>query len=156
MGKAEKGSLRGGLTAPVVIVCLLLLKTSVATADPAAKVHLPTVVEGEVELELLGGYQWWRNNEDNRLRQFVGELGYGITSWWKTELGAGTTRVPSESYKLDEIEWENIFALTKPGEYWLDLGVRRVRRKASLGYDRRHRTVDRLSLQPRTLQTSDW
>jgi len=81
------------------------------------------VVQGEFELELLGGYQWWRNNDENRLRQFVGELGYGVTSWWKIELGAGTTRVPNESYKLDEIEWENTFALTEPGQYWLDLGL---------------------------------
>src|SRR5439155_18269182 len=96
---------------------------AIATADPAAKVHLPTVVQGETEFELLGGYQWWRNNEDNRLRQFIGEVGYGVTSWWKTELGAGTTRLPNESYQLDEIEWENIFALTEPGQYWLDLGL---------------------------------
>jgi hypothetical protein len=123
MGKAKKGSLRRSLTAPLVIVCALLIQTSIAIADPAAKVHLPTVVEGEAELELLGGYQWWRNNEENRLRQLVPEVGYGVTSWWKTELGMGTTRMPNQSYKLDEVEWENTFALTEPGQYWLDLGL---------------------------------
>ena len=123
MGKTKKGSLRRDLTAPLVIVCALLLHASLAKADPAAKVHLPAVVEGEAEIELLGGYQWWPNNEDDRLRQFVGEVGYGVTSWWKTELGVGTTRVPNQSYKLDEIEWENTFQLTEPGQYWLDLGL---------------------------------
>jgi hypothetical protein len=123
MGKTEKENFRRSLTAPRVIACLFALEASIAAADPAAKVHLPTVVEGEVELELLGGYQWWRNNEDNRLRQLVGEVGYGVTSWWKTEVGVGTTQVPNESYKLDEIEWENTFALTEPGQYWLDLGL---------------------------------
>ncbi|TMH36448.1 MAG: hypothetical protein E6H66_04935 [Betaproteobacteria bacterium] len=124
MGKTEeKGIDPRGLTAPMLAFCALLLQPAIATADPAAKVHLPTVVQGETEFELLGGYQWWRNNEDNRLRQFIGEVGYGVTSWWKTELGAGTTRLPNESYKLDEIEWENIFALTEPGQYWLDLGL---------------------------------
>jgi hypothetical protein len=122
MGKTEKESPRRGLTVPVAAVALLLL-TSVVQADPAAKVHLPAVVQGEVEFELLGGYQWWHNREDNHERQFVGELGYGITPWWKTELGIGTTRVPGESYKLDEVEWENTFALTEPGQYWLDLGL---------------------------------
>lgn len=123
MGKTKKGSPPRGLTVRGVIACLLFFEATLATADPAAKVHLPTVVQGEFELELLGGYQWWRNNENDRLRQFVGEMGYGITSWWKTELGAGTTRVPNESYKLDEVEWENTFALTEPGQYWLDLGL---------------------------------
>jgi len=105
------------------VVAAALLQTSIANADPAEKVFEPTVVQGEFELELLGGYQWWRNNDENRLRQFVGEVGYGVTSWWKTELGLGTTRLPNESYKLDELEWENIFALTEPGQYWVDLGL---------------------------------
>jgi len=105
------------------VVAAALLQTSIASADPAEKVFEPTVVQGEFELELLGGYQWWRNNDENRLRQFVGEVGYGVTSWWKTELGLGTTRLPNESYKLDELEWENIFALTEPGQYWVDLGL---------------------------------
>jgi hypothetical protein len=65
-----------------------------------------------------------------KTRQFVGEIGYGLTPWWKTELGVGTTRVPHQSYRLDEIEWENTFVLTEPGQYWLDLGL-----FAELAYD---------------------
>jgi hypothetical protein len=123
MGKAEKESSRRGLTAPIVVAAALLLQTSVVEADPADKVHLPTVVQGEVEFELRGGNQWWRDNEDDRERQFIGAIAYGVTPWWKTELEVGTTRLPSESYKLDEIEWENVFALTEPGRYWMDLGL---------------------------------
>ena len=129
MGKTKKESSCRRLTASLVVAGALLQAPG-AEADPAAKVHLPSVVQGEVEFELLGGYQWWRNNEDDRERQFIGEIGYGITPWWKTELGIGTTRLPGESYKLDEIEWENIFALTEPGRYWLDLGL-----FAELAYD---------------------
>ncbi len=130
MGKTKKEGRRHRLIVPFVVASALLLQASVVKADPAAKVHLPAVVQGEVEFELLGGHQWWRNNEDDRERQFIGEIGYGITPWWKTELGIGTTRVPNASYKLDEIEWENIFALTEPGQYWLDLGL-----FAELAYD---------------------
>jgi len=122
MGKTRKGSTPRGLTVSAV-VAVSLLQTSIANADPAEKVFEPTVVQGEFELELLGGYQWWHNNEEDRLRQFEGEVGYGVTSWWQTELGVGTTRLPNESYRLDELEWENIFALTEPGQYWLDLGL---------------------------------
>jgi len=84
---------------------------------------MPTVVQGELEFELFGGYQWWSGHDDDRERQFVGEIEYGLTSWWKTALEVSTTRIPGESYKLDEVEWENIFALTEPGRYWLDLGL---------------------------------
>ena len=130
MGKTKKKGSWRGLTAPVVIATTLLLQANLVEADPAAKVHLPTVVQGELEFELLGGYQWWQDHDDNRERQFVGEIGYGLTPWWKTELGVGTTRVPNESYKLDEVEWENTFALTEPGRYWLDLAL-----FAELAYD---------------------
>ena len=122
MGKTRERSTPHGL-AVWAVVAAALLQTSTASADPAEKVFEPTVVQGEFELELLGGYQWWRNNDESRLRQFVGEVGYGVTSWWKTELGVGTTRLPNESYHLDELEWENIFALTEPGQYWVDLGL---------------------------------
>ena len=122
MGKTRERSTPRGLTVWAVVTAALL-QTSIANADPAEKVFEPTVVQGEFELELLGGYQWWRNNDEDRLRQFVGEAGYGVTSWWKTELGVGTTRLPNESYHLDELEWENIFALTEPGQYWMDLGL---------------------------------
>jgi hypothetical protein len=123
MGKARKGNTARGLIAWAIAAAGLSLLAPSATADPAQKVFVPTVVQGELEFELLGGYQWWHDNEENRLRQFVGEIGYGITSGWKSELGIGTTRLPNESYKLDELEWENILALTEPGQYWLDLGL---------------------------------
>jgi len=127
MGKAKQGSSRKGCTSRGLIawaaVATLSLQAAVANADPAQKVFVPTVVQGELEFELLGGRQWWHNNEDDRLSQFAGAVAYGFTSWWKSEVEIGTTRLPNESFKLDEIEWENVFALTEPGQYWLDLGL---------------------------------
>ena len=131
MGKAEKKNYPPGLTGPLVVaVTLFATHPLVAQADPAAKVHLPDVVQGELELELLGGYQWWSGADEDRERQFVGEVEYGFTPWWRSGLGAGATRVPGESYRLDEIEWENTFLLTEPGRYWVDLGL-----LAELAYD---------------------
>ena len=124
MGKTSKENRARGLRKPLfVAAALLAAQPLIAAADPAAKVHLPDVVQGELELELLGGYQWWRGADDNHERQFIGEIEYGFTPWWRSGIGVGTTRVPHESYRLDEIEWENTFRLTEPGQYWLDLGL---------------------------------
>jgi hypothetical protein len=84
---------------------------------------MPAVVQGELELELNGGYQTWKSHPADKERQLVVDVGYGFTSWWKSEFAVGHTRVPGESTKLDELEWENIFALTEPGRYWADLGL---------------------------------
>src|SRR5258708_6463529 len=70
MGKTKKEGYRRGLTVPFVVASTLLPQIPVVSADPAAKVHLPTVVQGEAEFELHGGQQWWRDSEDSRERQF--------------------------------------------------------------------------------------
>ena len=123
MGKTKKTNSWRALSATAALTISLSLQVSNAQADPAAKVYLPTVVQGEVEVELGGGYQRWRDHDDDRERQFVVDVGYGFTSWWKSELAVGVTRLPGTSTRLDEIEWENIFALTEPGQYWADLGL---------------------------------
>jgi hypothetical protein len=123
MGKSGKEINRRALSATGALATALCLHLATAQADPADKVHLPSVVQGEAEFELSGGYQQWPGNADNDERQLIYEFGYGLTSWWKSELGVGTTRFPGESTHLDELEWENIFALTEPGEYWADLGL---------------------------------
>jgi hypothetical protein len=123
MGKTGTKNAWRTLSVTSALAAAVCLHPPTARADPADVVHVPTVVQGEVEFELNGGYQNWPNNEANGERQLVYEAGYGLTSWWKSELGVGTTRLPGESTHLDELEWENIFALTEPGEYWLDLGL---------------------------------
>jgi hypothetical protein len=123
MGKTKKDNAWRALSATGAFATALFLHLPVAQADPAAKVYLPAVVQGEVELELRGGFQRWRDHDDDRERQFVADVGYAFTSWWKSELAVGVTRLPGTSSRLDEIEWENIFELTEPGQYWVDLGL---------------------------------
>jgi len=123
MGKTKKDNAWRALSATGALATALFLHLPVAQADPAAKVYLPAVVQGEVELELRGGFQKWRDHDDDRERQFVADVGYAFTPWWKSELAVGATRLPGTSSRLDEIEWENIFELTEPGQYWVDLGL---------------------------------
>jgi hypothetical protein len=122
MGKTKKKNAWRARSAGA-LVAALFLQLPTAQADPADKVYLPTVEQGEWEVELRGGFQRWRGHDDDRERQFVGDVGYGFTPWWKSELAVGVTRLPDTSTRLDEIEWENIFALTEPGQYWVDLGL---------------------------------
>jgi hypothetical protein len=121
MRKAKTSRLRSVLIVAALVGSVSIGK--VAGADPASKVYMPSVVQGETELELNGGYQKWRNHDDDKQRQLVVDVGYGLTAWWKSEFAVGYTRVPGESYKLDELEWENIFVLTEPGRYWIDAGL---------------------------------
>lgn len=123
MRKAKVSRRRSVLIVPALIGSIAACHLPAADADPASKVNLPSVVQGELELELNGGYQKWRNHGGDRERQLVVDVGYGFTPWWKSELAVGSTRLPGESYKLDELEWENIFALTEPGRYAADVGL---------------------------------
>jgi hypothetical protein len=56
MGKTNKRSRRCGLIARAAVASALLLEVPIAGADPTARVHLSTVVQGEIEFKLLGGY----------------------------------------------------------------------------------------------------
>jgi hypothetical protein len=123
MGKTGKKNAWRALSATGAVAAAVCLHLPAAHADPADKVYIPSVVQGEAEFELNGGYQHGNSGADDGEKQLIYELGYGLTSWWKSEVGFGTTRLPGESTHKDELEWENIFALTEPGEYWFDLGL---------------------------------
>jgi hypothetical protein len=76
MGKSRKRNAWCALRAPGAFAAVLLLHfSSVHAADPAAHVYLPSVVQGEVEFELNGGYQQWPGNSDNGERQLIYEAG---------------------------------------------------------------------------------
>jgi len=87
-------------------------------------VYSPYVVQSQSELELLGhGFQ------DSR-PAVSGEYAYqfsaahAFTSWWKPEVYFGVYQhVPGGPQTLVAREFENLFQLTAPGEYWADLGV---------------------------------
>jgi hypothetical protein len=81
MGKAKKENPWRAISAAGALAAVLFLQLPNAQADPADKVYLPTVVQGEWELELRGGWQKWRDHDDDRERQFVTDVGYAFTSW---------------------------------------------------------------------------
>ena len=102
----------------------LLLGLSVAPAafaGPADAVYTPTVEKGELELEFRGGYRDFGAGPGEHA--FIYEIEYGFTNNWKSSLVLEYAAEGGEQGKLEAWEWENVFALTEQGKYWLDLGL---------------------------------
>lgn len=97
----------------------LLAFAPLAHADPDDYVHVPAVEYGERELELRLGTA--SPTDDSRQSGAALAFGYGITTWWATEIAAKWHR--SEATSFDELEWENRFQLTEPGQYFADFGL---------------------------------
>ena len=50
-------------------------------------------------------------------------IGYGVTNWWFVEGYGAWKRDPGGPAHFDGTEWESIFQLTEPGEYWANFGL---------------------------------
>jgi len=113
-------------TAAVAVLASAMLAAALAPgraeAGPADKVYLPHVDYSETEVELRGGYIK-DSGTANTTQAYVLDLGYGVTPWWFTEAVLEMEKLPNESFEVEELEWENIFQLSEPGEYFLDYGL---------------------------------
>jgi hypothetical protein len=108
------------------ILCALLLSclfpaTSLVFAGAADPVYVPVVEQGETEFELRGGYRDFDGAPNDHA--FVFDVGYGVTDRWRTEAVLEYSAEGGERGKLEALEWENVFVLTEPGKYWMDVGV---------------------------------
>lgn len=108
------------LAAPLLFAALVTPDS--AYAGPADKVYQPTVVVSETELELRGGYIKDRGPADTA-QAYVLDLGHGVTPWWFSEAVLEMEKEPHGDFEVEELEWENIFQLSEPGEYFLDYGL---------------------------------
>lgn len=80
---------------------------------------------GIAEIEYRGARTFDSDpTKDNAQSQKL-SLGYGITDWWFVEAYGQFARDPGpgNSTHFDGTEWESIFQLTEPGEYWANLGL---------------------------------
>ena len=111
---------------PGLAVAAALLAQA-APAEAARHVYSPYVEEGEYEIETFFNQAVAGKSGLNGEGSYAGSIGYGITSWWKTEVEATWSRNPGGTSNWGEVLYdsvasENIFQLTEPGEYWLDTG----------------------------------
>jgi hypothetical protein len=92
-----------------------------AYAGPADYIYSPIVEQGEKEIDYKLGTAKSRNG--TRTSETSLGLGYGVNSWWFTELYVKAKRETPDSWRYDAIEWENKFQLTETGKYPVDVGL---------------------------------
>jgi hypothetical protein len=106
-------------------VSLALALTMVGLGNAQAdidKVYGTTVQQGEWEFEMRGLHVIDDNggSEGDKTLKFA--LGYGVNTWWWTEGYLEFEDARGENAELEAYEFENIFQLTEPGEYFADFG----------------------------------
>lgn len=104
----------------LLVSCCMSASTA-AFAGAADTVYTPTVEQGETEFELRGGYRDFRRDPNEHA--FVFDVGYGVTSRWRTEAVLEYAAEGGAPGKLEALEWENVFVLTEQGKYWMDVGL---------------------------------
>jgi hypothetical protein len=107
--------------ARLVLLSCLAPASHAVFAGAADPVYTPTVVKGETEFELRGGYREFGDAPDEHA--FVFDLGYGVTDRWRTEAVLEYAAEDGEPGRLEALEWENVFVLTEPGKHWMDVGL---------------------------------
>ena len=105
-------------------VCLgLIFATVGASARAAPHVLSPIVEQGEIEFEAKADSTFDNKTELDNAQSFNVSTGYGVTSYWVTELELQWKQDPQGSQHLDSTSWENRFQLTPQGAYWADIGL---------------------------------
>ncbi len=94
-----------------------------AYADDDFIVYSPHVALGQSEVELRGYTYSDGRSALARVGAFELAVAHTFTSWWKAEVYVGEfTHDPLLGTHLSGQEFENIFQLAAPGEYWVDPG----------------------------------
>lgn len=108
------------VTIPALIILLTL------HGDPARashKVYSPDVNAGEIEIEIRSHRTFDSDTAKDGNEQSKLELGYGVSDRWATALVTEFEAQPGQARHHSATAWENIFQLTEPGQYWLDVGM---------------------------------
>ncbi|MBI1174976.1 MAG: hypothetical protein GC139_06890 [Sideroxydans sp.] len=104
----------------LAIACSGLAQPAVANDF---SVYSPHVVQGQKEIELRGFHYRDGGSALNRTGANEMSVAYGVNRWWKTELYAGRFAYGQDGVRHPVgYEFENIFQLADPGEYWADPG----------------------------------
>ncbi len=103
------------------VICLGILPTR--NAEAGFKVYSPYVEQGEWEFEFRGHRTVDNDPTKDDGRKFLYEIGYSPTAFWHTAVFLEAEGGPGEPNDTSAVAFENIFQLTDPGQYWLDVGA---------------------------------
>lgn len=118
---------------------MLALSAHTAWAvDASDYLLLPTVVQGEREIELRTGLAS-SGATTNAQADYALGVGYGVTAHWFTELTFHYGERQGSTLKFRDVAWENILQLAEPGEWPLDIGI-------SFEVERSQRSQDQLDV----------
>lgn len=110
--------------APLLCLAICLPFANVAQAGPLGSsdyVYTPAVTEGEKEIDFKIGTAKSRDGTHTSATSLG--LGYGVNSFWFTEIYVKAKRETPDSWRYDALEWENKFQLTETGKYPVDVGL---------------------------------
>ena len=110
--------------APLLLLVTVLLFGPATHAGPlgsADYVYVPAVTEGEREIDFKAGTS--KARDGSRTSATSLGLGYGVNSYWFTEIYVKAKRESPDIWRNDALEWENKFQLTETGKYPVDIGL---------------------------------
>ena len=110
--------------APLLSLAIFLPVSTALHAGPLGSsdyVYTPSVVEGEREIDFKTGS--FRARDGTRESAASLGFGYGVNSFWFTEVYVKAKRQTPDGWHYDAIEWENKFQLTETGKYPVDVGL---------------------------------
>jgi hypothetical protein len=104
--------------------CALLMSSLAAATAADFEVRSPIIDPDEFELDLKFARDSDRPRRVSRGRSLVGELEYGVTSWWSPAIEGEWNRPvgSDERTSFESYTFENRFQLAEQNEYWLDPG----------------------------------
>lgn len=110
--------------APLLCFVIFLPFSTALRAGPLGAsdyLYTPTVTQGEREIDFKAGTA--KARDGSRTSASSLGLGYGVNSFWFTEVYVKAKRESPDSWRYDAIEWENKFQLTETGKYPVDIGL---------------------------------
>ena len=129
---------RRSLTGLLLPSVLALSSHIVWAVDASDYLLLPTVVQGEREIDLRTGLAS-SGATTNAQADYALGVGYGVTAHWFTELAFHYGERQGSTLQFRDVAWENILQLAEPGEWPLDVGI-------SFEVERSQRSQDQLDV----------
>ncbi len=112
--------------------CLGALLSTLTCAGPADYIYVPTVEQGEREIDFKAGSA--RNGGGDREQAASIGFGYAAGEYWFTEIYLKYAGASGDPTHYDAFEWENKFQLTETGKYPVDVGmITEIERPRRLG-----------------------